>query len=168
MYTEIIHYDAEIADKAVGRGQRIALSERMPPPISTDPSWYQCKFCDAHNFCHESKTTKYANCRTCANATPLADSTWHCAKWEDIIPIEAQHTGCDSHVLHPDLVPWQRKESDDEWQAIYVIDGKEVKNGIPGPGVYSSNEILANHSACTSNDEGIEAFRAEFNARVTG
>jgi hypothetical protein len=48
IYTERINYDQAAADKAVERGRRLALSDRMPPPISTDPSWYQCKFCDAY------------------------------------------------------------------------------------------------------------------------
>ena len=94
IYTERVKYDKEIAEKYVRRGHYIALSERMPPPISEDPSWYQCKFCDAHKFCHESKTTEHANCRTCAHATPKSDSTWHCARWDDSIPLDAQRTGC--------------------------------------------------------------------------
>jgi hypothetical protein len=168
MHTERIHYDKEIAEKAVRRGHYLALSERMPPPISDDPSWYQCKFCDAYEFCHESKTTKHVNCRTCAHATPKADSTWHCARWDDSIPLDAQRTGCESHVLHPDLVPWQRKAGLDEWKAIYVINGKDVANGIPGDGVYSSREILANPSECASPSELVAQLREEFNGRIVG
>ncbi len=168
IYTERVKYDKEIAEKYVRRGHYIALSERMPPPINEDPSWYQCKFCDAHKFCHESKTTEHANCRTCAHATPKSDSTWHCARWDDSIPLEAQRTGCESHVLHPDLVPWQRKPGPDEWKAIYVINGKDVANGMPGGGVYSSREILANPSECASPGELVAQLREEFNGRIVG
>jgi hypothetical protein len=168
MHTERIHYDKEIAEKTVRRGHYLALSERMPPPISDDPSWYQCKFCDANEFCHESKTTEHANCRTCAHATPKSDSTWHCARWDDSIPLDAQRTGCESHVLHPDLVPWQRKPGPDDWKAIYVINGKDVANGQPGDGVFSSREILANPSECASPGELVAQLREEFNGRIVG
>jgi len=168
IYTERVKYDKETAEKYIRRGHYITQSDRMPPPISTDPSWYQCKFCDAHKFCHEDKKTQYANCRTCAHATAKPDSTWHCARWDDVIPLEAQHTGCESHVLHPDLVPWQRKDGPDEWTAIYMIDGKEVSNGQPGNGVYSSREILANPSECAAPGEMLSKLRQEFDGRIVG
>lgn len=168
IYTERVKYDKEVAEKAIRRGHYITQSDRMPPPISTDPSWYQCKFCDAHKFCHEDKKTQYANCRTCAHATATPDSTWHCARWDDVIPLDAQHTGCESHVLHPDLVPWERKGGPDQWTAIYMINGNEVANGAPANGVYSSREILANPSECADPGEMLEKLREEFNGRIVG
>ena len=166
IYTERVRYDKTVADRAIERGKRIALSDRMPEPISADPSWYQCKFCPAHEFCHKSKTTKHVNCRTCANATAMPDSTWHCARWDDVIPLDVQRVGCESHVLHPDLVPWQRRDGPDEWTAIYVIDDKDVANGLPGEGVYGSKELLANADACASGDDFIAGLRKVFDARI--
>ena len=168
IHTERIKYDKEVAGKAIARGQRIALTDRMPEPISTDPSWYQCKFCPAHDFCHQSKTTKQVNCRTCAHVTPLSDSTWHCAKWDDVIPLDAQHTGCESHVLHPDLVPWKRLDGPSDWVAVYEIDGQGIANGEPNEGVYGSKEILANAAACGSGDPMIAEVRAKWDGRVVG
>jgi hypothetical protein len=160
LYTERVRLDVDAAQQIVARGQRIALSDRMPEPVSADPSWYQCKFCPAHTFCHQTKLTKEVNCRTCAHSTPLSDSTWHCARWDDVIPLEAQREGCTGHVLHPDLVPWQRKEGPDEFTAVYVVDGAEVANGDPDANIYSSRELIANAPACTSQE--IKAFRAQF------
>lgn len=169
IHTERVKLDKEVADKAVRRGQRIALTDRMPEPISSDASWYQCKFCDAHEFCHQSKTTKHVNCRTCAMATPLSDSTWHCNKWDDIIPVEAQHKGCEGHVLHPDLVPWRRKDGPDEFTAVYEINGTTVANGDPEiEGVYGSKELLANAAACVSGDAVIADMRKVWGGRVVG
>ena len=169
IHTERVKFYQEVADKAIRRGHYIAQADRMPPPISSDPSWYQCKFCDAHEFCHESKTTKHANCRTCALATPKADSTWHCAKWDDSIPVEAQRVGCEGHVLHPDLVPWQRMEGPNEWTAVYEINGVTVANGDPEQeGVYGSKELLANATACASGDEFIAEIRKDFGGRIVG
>ena len=169
IYTERIRYDKGVAQKLVERGHRIALADRMPEPLSADPSWYQCKFCPAHEFCHEGHITKEVNCRTCAHSTALADSTWKCERHDaDGIPVEFQRTGCDSHVLHPDLVPWQRKDSDNEWQAVYFVNGKDIKNGDPAEGAYSSKELLANPVACTGGDEFVAQLRNEMGARIIG
>lgn len=169
IYTERVRYDKATAEKYIARGQRLALDDRMPPPISNDPSWYQCKWCDAHKFCHETKTTKHVNCRTCAHSTAKADSTWRCERHDaDVIPTDYQRRGCESHVLHPDLVPYQRKEGQDQWTAIYTIDGHDVANGEAGVGVYTSRELLANPKACASGDANIEELRVEFNGRVVG
>jgi len=168
IYTERIEYDKEVATKAIERGQRLTLTDRLPPPISTDPTWFECKICPGHDFCHGSKTTKHVNCRTCAHITPLSDSTWHCAKWDDIVPLESQRTGCEAHVLHPDLVPWKRLEGPSDWVAIYEIDGQGIANGEPGEGVYGSKELLANAAACGSGDPLIAEVRAKWDGRVVG
>ena len=149
IYTERVRYNKEVAEKLVARGKRVALSERMPPPISTDPSWFQCKFCDAHSFCHETKLTQHVNCRTCAHSTPKEDSTWRCERYECTIEIETQHGGenCPAHTLHPDLVPWSMKDSDHEWTATFKIDGTNVQNGENG---FSSQELIDNASGCAN------------------
>ena len=169
IYTERVRYQEEVAERYIERGRRIALSDRMPEPISTDPSWYQCKFCDAHEFCHETKTTKHVNCRTCAHSTAKEDSTWRCERHDaDGIPVDFQRTGCDSHVLHPDLVPWPRKDGLDEWTAVYVIEGRDVANGEGDAHVYTSREILANPKMCSLGDKYIESLRQEFGGRIVG
>lgn len=167
IHTERVKFDKDVALPAIERGQRIALSDRMPEPLSADASWYQCKFCDGHDQCFGSKTTKQVNCRTCAMATPLSDSTWHCAKWDSVIPLDSQRTGCEGHVLHPDLVPWKRKDGPDAFTAVYEINGVTVANGDPEiEGVFSSRELLANAPACGSGDPLITEMRRDFGARV--
>lgn len=168
LYTERVYYVQAIAEKYIDRGRRIAMTDRLPPPISTDASWYQCKFCPAYDFCHQDKITKHVNCRTCAHSTAKEEGTWRCERHDaDGIPVDFQRTGCDSHVLHPDLVPWKREDGIDQWTAIYVINGHRVANGSPADGVYTSGEILANPQACASKDENINALRSAFDARIT-
>ncbi len=169
IHTERVKFDKDVAHKAIERGKRIALTDRMPEPISSDPSWYQCKFCDAHDFCHESKTTKHVNCRTCAHATAKDDSTWRCERHDaDAIPVEFQREGCESHVLHPDLVPWKRKDGPDEWTAIYEINGVDLANGEGDANVYTSKELLANPAACAGGDPFVAELRQEFDGRIVG
>jgi hypothetical protein len=160
-YTERVSLDKAAAEALRDKALRIVASETMPAPISTDPSWYQCRFCDAHEFCHTTKLTKEVNCRTCAHSAP--QEHWHCNRWEDDIPVGHQRKGCDSHVLHPDLVPWQFRQSDDEFDALYVIDGVPVLNGPHG---YASTELIANAPACAA---GLgQAFREEMGGRIVG
>ena len=163
LHTERIHFDIDVAKKAVARGKRIALSDRMPEPCTgASKAWYLCKFCAAYSFCHESEPTQQGNCRTCAHATAKADSTWRCERHNsENIPLDYQRTGCDSHTIHPDLVPYQRKEADSQWEAIYVINGKDVLNGEAG---YSGQEIIANPDMCASGD--MDELRSKFNGRI--
>jgi len=148
MYTEDVQYDQEHAEKAIARGQRIAQDDRLPPPISTDATWYQCKMCDAHSFCHKTKLVEHVNCRTCVNVTPQKDGSMFCSRWNSVIPLDSQYNGCDSHVLHPDLVPWQRLDSPNEWTAIYLIDDAKIANGEPAESVYSSKQIIEWSKQC--------------------
>lgn len=148
IYTEWLHYDKDVAEKYIARGKMLALEERLPPPISTDPTWYKCKFCAAHSFCHEKAPIKHANCRTCSHVTPMADSTWHCGIWDSAIPEEHQHTGCDHHVIHPDLVPWEFEGSEDGSHVTWFIKDRRILNGPDG---YKSREILTNPDACGSD-----------------
>lgn len=173
IYTERVKYDKEVADKAIAKGHRLALTERLPPPLSTDPSWYECKFCDAHAFCHSTPLTHYVNCRTCAHATPLETSTWRCERWSaDGIPVESQHQACASHVLHPDLVPWQLdSDASSDTEAVYLIDGTPVRNGEADAFIFSSAELIANASACASSLHGdtlLADMRKAFDGRVAG
>ena len=163
MHTERVRFDIDVAKKAVARGKRIALSDRMPEPCTgASKAWYLCKFCAAYSFCHESEPTQQGNCRTCAHATAKADSTWRCERHNsENIPLDYQRTGCDSHTIHPDLVPYSRKEAESQWEAIYVINGKDVLNGEAG---YSGQEIIANPSLCASGDA--DELRTSFNGRI--
>ena len=135
LYTERVEYNPEMAKYIIDRGARIALTERMPAPLSTDPSWYQCKMCAAWKFCHETHCIEAdcVNCRTCAHVTPKPDGTWECEN----IPLFGmdageQLEGCTRHVLHPDLVPWCLLGDDEDRDGLYEIDGKTVVNGCGG------------------------------------
>jgi hypothetical protein len=131
-----------VAEDAIIRGKRIAMSDRMPEPCSADPSWYQCKFCPAHSFCHKAEPTKRVNCRTCAHSTAMPDSTFRCERHDaDAIPEDFQHEGCSDHILHPDMVPWVMEGSEDGHSVKWKIGDKWIVNGKDG---YKSSEIIAN------------------------
>lgn len=156
IYTERVRYDEEAAKALVERGRRLTLCERMPEPLSTDPTWYQCRFCPAHSFCFDTKLTKEVNCRTCALSTPTEDSKWFCARYgNEEIPVSAQREGCDGHVLHPDLVPWKWLPSDDAFSAVYEINGEQIKNGVEDNTTHSSKELLDLEAWKDGDSEGL-------------
>ena len=167
-HIERVKYDQEVAEKAIARGLRLVTADRIPPPISTDPSWWQCSYCPARPMCHGQQPTEEVNCRTCAHSTAVPDGTWRCERHDaDGIPPEWQRTGCESHALHPDLVPWKQAGAVDKWTPIYMIHGKPVANGEGDANVFASREILSNPKACAENDQTLQSLREEFDARVT-
>ncbi len=160
IYTERVKRDAGASMQLFAKAQRIIAADRMPAPLSTDPTWFECKWCPAHDLCHGSKMTKQVNCRTCAHSTAERDGRWTCAHWEmDIPDADAQRTGCDNHVLHPDLVPgWTYKPA--ETGVIWLTPAGEIHNAPEG---HTSAEIVANPQACAAN---IKAEYAQWGARV--
>jgi len=140
IYTERLRLDKKVSKKYIERAQKITMSDRLPYPLSTDRTFFKCKMCNMHEFCHKTNLTKEVNCRTCAHSTAEPDNTFPCDLHKGEIPVEYQYQGCRSHVLHPDLVPWKQvEEKSTEKTACYLIDGVEVLNGEEGK---SSLEIL--------------------------
>lgn len=137
IHTERVEFDEVSAGLVIERLQRIAKTEFIPEPISADPTWYQCRFCEAHEFCHKTRQTREVNCRTCLHSTALASGKWHCARWNAEIPEDAQRDGCTSHSPHPDLVPWRLdREKSTEIAGFY--EGV----GLIGEGGRASAECL--------------------------
>lgn len=144
IYSERVALDLPYAMRLEERAQRIIASDRLPPPLSTDPTWYECKLCAGHEFCHGTRTTKQVNCRTCAHSTAERDGRWTCGLWQTDIPdVAAQRAGCEAHVLHPDLVPWVLVPSEDGRTATYLIDGTAYVNGEGG---WTSGALIADQS----------------------
>ena len=159
LYTERIKLDKERAEKLVERGRRIALQDEIPPPISTDSTWYECKWCSAHDLCHGSKVTQEINCRTCAHSTATPESTWTCARnGDNVMPEGWMREAHDCHALHEHLVPWPVSYAEGG-DAVHTIDGCEVR-GI------ASAEIVANPKACI--DANAVRLREKFSGRILG
>ena len=157
IYTERVKLKKSEAKKLNDKAQNIIASDRMPEPLSADPTWYECKFCAAHSFCHKTNQTEQVNCRTCAHSTAKPDGSWHCARWDSEIPaVDFQRAGCDDHVPHPDLVPWKLKGGDGV-AAIYEIEGEDVRVGEGG---LLSRDLL-------HTDSNVAEIVRRFEGRVT-
>ena len=136
MYAERVRFDVEWAQRIVDRAHRIVSSEEIPPRISKDPSWFECKMCPAHEFCHVTHMCKIFNCRTCGWASCLPDGRWMCEHvskfyltYEEQLDLDGP---CVYHALSPNLVPetWKVKRlTEKEDGVVWDIDGQEVPNG---------------------------------------
>lgn len=168
IYTERVHFERDRAEHLLRRANEITLANE--PPLRIDgasEAWHVCKWCPAKSMCVGGEPTKETNCRTCAHSTAMPDGSWHCAKWDSQIPtVEAQRAGCEAHVLHPGLVPWEMRDGADEREAVYIIDGKPVRNGEPKRGRFSSAEILADPMACRNANDDINDIREELGGRI--
>ena len=158
LYFERVRYDADEANALITRGDRLTMADRIPEPLSADPTWYQCKFCAAHDLCHNSHMTREINCRTCAHSTATPGGTWECARYANAtIPYDAQLAGCDAHVLHPDLVPWKLigPYQGNSWAAVYEINGAHVPNGEANS--ESDDHVFTSRELVIDNRERIES-----------
>lgn len=170
LYGERLEYDRVEAQKLLARAERIVQSKEPPPGVSTDPAWWQCKFCAYRDQCHAQRLP-LPHCRTCLHATPEPDgeARWSCARWQADIPLEAQKEGCPEHRYIPGLVTYARPVDASEsnnWVEYELTDGRRFRNGQKGPSSYPSTE-LAVLVPSAINDPGIEQIRQQFNGTVT-
>ena len=105
LYTEIVRLDAERAQYILAKLDRLTMENRLPPPISRDPTWWECKGCPAYSFCHEQAPVTERNCRTCAHGAPtltgLSATPWEC-RYEPVSPqeltVQQQRQGCECYM----------------------------------------------------------------------
>ena len=100
IYTEIVRLDAERAKRLLEKLERLVTEKRLPPPISHDPTWWECKGCPAYSFCHEKAPLTARNCRTCEHSVALPDGQWACllgAGEAEVLTEAEQRAGCESH-----------------------------------------------------------------------
>ena len=77
IYTERVHYDANVAKEYLGRGIDIVESPVPMPKISNRPDWYQCKWCNFSAQCHKGLPLS-KNCRTCEHVRMPGAGRWEC------------------------------------------------------------------------------------------
>lgn len=105
LYAQWIHFDKEKFNILMQRAESIIAAEEPPQGISTDPGWYQCKFCDHQDLCH-GQIAAQKNCRTCVHSGPSDDAQWICDHFKRPLSVAEQRIGCRSHLMLPSLVPY--------------------------------------------------------------
>lgn len=150
------------------KAERVITAPEPLPKISDDPAWFECKWCPMHAACHRGELPA-VNCRTCAHATPELDGNgrWSCALHGRDLSTTDQATGCESHRYIPALVTFaeQVDASDAEnWIEYRMPDGRTFRNGMPGTGCYTSEELRVMDRGLIGNP-GADALRVKFDGR---
>lgn len=78
------YYD-NLVDKASG----IIHLDIPPPKISTQRSFFECRFCKFSEICHGDEAPE-RNCRTCRNSKPNYQNDWDCMKFKKPLTTEQQ------------------------------------------------------------------------------
>lgn len=151
------------------RAQRIIEATCPPDGISTDPTYYICKFCDHREICHGT-AAPLPTCRSCAHSTPEAGGAWTCSQHGGHqIDTHEQNAGCKDHRVIPILLknwaePIDASEADN-WIKYRLKNGGEFVNGEPVEG-FTSEELYALTDKAMLADEQLLALRARWDGRV--
>ena len=103
LYGERVKLDVEYADRLIEKAQRIIFTDTPPQGVSENPSWYECKWCDYFDICHNGALSE-RNCRTCTHITAEKDGTWTCEKHKKTLSTSDQRLGCGDHRYNPNLI----------------------------------------------------------------
>jgi CRISPR/Cas system-associated exonuclease Cas4 (RecB family) len=122
LYTEVVHVDVEFAERLIEKARRVIKAKLPPAGISTDPAWWECRFCSHHEVCHYRKGAQ-RNCRTCIHSTPIEQGQWSCALATETIPPDVLPVGCPEHRLIPTLVPGEQIDVDGTGIVYRLRDG---------------------------------------------
>lgn len=140
LHLERIEHDKAAGEAILARAERIITAAVPPLGISTDPAYFECKWCRFYDVCHQGAVPE-VNCRTCANSTPdLVRGEWTC-RGATALGSKKQRAGCDEHLFIPPLLASLGDPIDGgENHVIYQAkNGVQFTNG-PAPG-FSSIEI---------------------------
>jgi hypothetical protein len=105
LYTQWVHFDKAAFEASMARAEKIIRADEPPPGVSTDPAWWQCKFCDHQTLCH-GQVAAAKSCRTCVHSSPAPEGLWHCESQKRSLSVAEQRIGCRSHLVLPPLVSY--------------------------------------------------------------
>lgn len=97
-YFERISYDQSYAEDLVRRGQSIIMMD-SPPTKQFPRTWFECKWCEYFDICHDGSDDIHKGCRTCDNVDLSMGGKWECGLNNKTRTTEEQLKGCDGHQL---------------------------------------------------------------------
>ena len=140
VYCEWVHFDKDRYAQLIARAQRLIESTTPPFRMSTDPEFFECKWCSMWRHCHGGMAAE-PNCRTCVHSSPVENGKWWCEKHRGHQDYADQTMGCNDHLLIPDLVPYgDPQDGGENWIAYRHKDtGEHFLNGPAGIKEYGPN-----------------------------
>jgi hypothetical protein len=169
LHIERIDFDADFANSMVVRAQWIISLPTPPDGISTDPSWFECKWCDHKDVCHGS-AAPLPTCRSCTHSTPERDGTWNCG-WNKVdLSVADQKDACTEHRYIPILLKNWADPVDADAELNFVqyqlkSDGFAFINGAPVDG-FSSQELYALQDKTMLSCQKLLELRKQFDGRL--
>ena len=168
LHIERVDVEKLAGHQLIERAATIINSATPVEGISTDPSWYECKFCDHREICHGT-AAPLPTCRSCAHSTPEPGGAWTCGHHARQVDVLEQKAGCKDHRVIPILLknwaePIDASETDN-WVKYRLKSGGEFVNGEPVEG-FSSEELYALHDKAMLADEQMLALRARWDGRI--
>ncbi len=165
LHIERVPLDEKFARSLVERAQRIISADTPPQRLSTDPAWFECKWCPFHAACHGQQVPE-TNCRTCVHSSPVADGAWQCADKHRTITLAQQRQVCEQHRFIPPMLERFGEAVDMDGDAVVYQTpaGVRFSNGAPG---WSSADMHAMPAEAIGH-ETVECIKAAFpTAKVT-
>ena len=173
IHTERLEYQPEVARALIDKALAIINAVEPPIGISTDATYYECKFCDYHALCHGTAVPA-PTCRSCAFATPELDGNarWTCSHHRADIPDAQQRLGCAQHLFIPVLLVRTGSAVDGtDTSVTYRTDmGNQFTNGDPAvnPVHISSAEIHAVQDKTILGSVANDAFLMDMRTKFAG
>lgn len=166
VYTEVMQYDALVAERFMNLAKKIILAKEPPEKCSDNPAFFTCKFCDFYSLCHEEQVPP-VSCRTCVSASPVKGG-WQCERRQEGISLEEQRVGCAEHLYIPPLVAFAKAVDASEDWVRYEQEGVEFYNvtkscqACPDKSKFLSSEIAVKNSKHLLVDQFVQELKDEF------
>lgn len=134
IYTERIEFDKCEAQELINKAMNVITSIEPPVGVSTDPTWFECKFCDYQAICHGTDVPA-PTCRSCVHITPELDGRgrWSCNQHKTNLEIDKQRAGCADHRYIPILLAKfaKARDTDHGGAVVYQMGHEQMVNGDP-------------------------------------
>ena len=86
----------KFAESLMKRAQGIIASDKPPPRMNEDPTFYLCKWCDYQQHCHYDAAPDIT-CRSCSHSYAAESGKWYCDQKEEYLDRTAQEMACHDH-----------------------------------------------------------------------
>ena len=163
LYDEWVEFNREAFTLYLTRANAIVNLPVPPLGVSTDPSWFQCKFCEHKSTCHKESVAQ-VNCRTCSFSTPKENGTWYCSAFKKTLSVQDQINACRSHVFIPHLVTIAEAIDGGDDFIVYETDKKtkfaNVAEGVKTEYMSLSSRELSGISKHTIENEAVKQLKS--------
>lgn len=92
-----VDYSAGRAEELLRKGEDVILAETPPNGIG-GPSWFECKWCDAAEICHQGAAWE-KTCRTCQHVAVHSAGLWYCAYHNKELRVDEQRNACENFTI---------------------------------------------------------------------